>query len=47
MLAHCEQELAQRARIVSETRATVQLPPFAQVNCLPACWLGLAAELSD
>ncbi|KAL0054672.1 hypothetical protein WJX82_000828 [Trebouxia sp. C0006] len=30
MLAHCEQELAQRARIVSETRATVQLPPFAQ-----------------
>ncbi|KAL0035738.1 hypothetical protein WJX77_000923 [Trebouxia sp. C0004] len=31
MLAHCEQELAQRARIVSETRATVQLPPFAQV----------------
>ena len=32
MLAHCEQELAQRARIVSETRATVQLPPFAQVS---------------
>ncbi|KAL0027896.1 hypothetical protein WJX79_001192 [Trebouxia sp. C0005] len=31
MLAHCEQELAQRARIVSETRATVRLPPFAQV----------------
>ena len=37
MLAHCEQELAQRARIVSETRATVRLPPFAQVSCLPAC----------
>ena len=33
MLAHCEQELAQRARLVSETRATVQLPPFAQVRC--------------
>ena len=32
MLAHCEQELAQRARLVSETRATVQLPPFAQVR---------------
>jgi len=47
MLAHCEQELAQRARIVSETRATVQLPPFAQVNCLLACWLKLTAELSD
>ncbi|KAL3148925.1 hypothetical protein ABBQ32_001791 [Trebouxia sp. C0010 RCD-2024] len=31
MLAHCEQELAQRAKIVSETRATVQLPPFAEV----------------
>lgn len=33
MLAHCEQELAQRARLVSETRATIQLPPFAQVCC--------------
>ena len=33
MLAHCEQELAQRAKIVSETMATVQLPPFAQVFC--------------
>ena len=31
MLAHCEQELAHRARIVNATRATVQLPPFAQV----------------
>ena len=31
MLAHCEEELAQRAKIVSETMATVQLPPFAQV----------------
>ena len=43
MLAHCEQELAQRAKIVSETRATVQLPPFAQV-LLPAVNYSLQAH---
>ena len=31
MLAHCEQELAQRANIVGASKATVQLPPFHQV----------------
>lgn len=33
MLSHCEHELAQRARIVSETQAQICLPPFSQV-CL-------------
>ena len=45
MLAHCEQELAQRARIVSETQAQICLPPFAQVLCRPH-FAATACEIS-
>lgn len=46
MLSHCELELAQRAKIVSETQAQISLPPFSQVLSSPLPTSTIASTLT-